>query len=241
MKATPPLNDSYEVEELMRLSTIFDEIMCDSYILYNHDVDSVLHVTKSFTQLTGISQEEADSKKNKILMKLIHPSDFKLLKMVHTRTMEIIDNFFLQESLVRISFSYNFRIKNAEGEYTHINAFFKPTYFTESGKPRISIVMIKPSHKKGHDRFVIYIVDDEKKLYFSSGLNNYVKPDKVELSEKEIEILRYISKGFNEVVIAKKLNAKIDLIKYYKKNIFKKIHVNNIQEAVYIGLFYGLI
>jgi DNA-binding NarL/FixJ family response regulator len=61
------------------------------------------------------------------------------------------------------------------------------------------------------------------------------------LSEKEKEILYFSVRGFTMKEIASRLSLSPETIKYHKKNIFRKLHVKSITEAVTCAANYSLI
>lgn len=103
----------------------------------------------------------------------------------------------------------------------HYFCVIRPIYYDDFGMPLVSVLLIKPSYKKGYDRFI--------------------SERKAELKDIEIKILDLTSKGYAEINIADKLSISINLVKYYKRNIFKKMHVESASEAVYIGLLSGIL
>lgn len=61
------------------------------------------------------------------------------------------------------------------------------------------------------------------------------------LTEKEIEILSYISKGYTNKEIAEKLVVSEFTVKNHLKSIFKKLKVSSRTQVVLVGLRSGLI
>jgi len=66
-----------------------------------------------------------------------------------------------------------------------------------------------------------------------SGLNShqFLKEKKSELTEREIEILTLISKGFTNTQISETLYISMNTVKTHIKNIFQKLEVNDRTEA----------
>ncbi len=63
----------------------------------------------------------------------------------------------------------------------------------------------------------------------SNSENNFLKL----LSERELEILRLLSKGFSYKMIAEELYISIDTVRTYVKRIYEKLHVHSVTEAVH--------
>lgn len=52
------------------------------------------------------------------------------------------------------------------------------------------------------------------------------------LSEREIEVLEYLAKGYHTKKVAALLNIAYGTVRCHQKNIYKKLHVNSLLEAV---------
>ena len=58
------------------------------------------------------------------------------------------------------------------------------------------------------------------------------KSRQYDLSEREIEVLQLLIKGYSTKMIAAELNFSFDAARYHLKNIYKKLHVNCGKEAI---------
>ena len=116
-----------------------------------------------------------------------------------------------------------------------------PVYFSEAGYPILSYVLFLPGIKYGFEKFSISVRSNDKRLYYSALSDKYVQRKNLELKDVEIEILKSTAKGYGENKIAKSLDIKLDLVRYYKKSIYKKYHVTTMAEAVFIALQDGII
>ena len=60
-----------------------------------------------------------------------------------------------------------------------------------------------------------------------------VQPEKIDdLSEREKEILGYLVKGMSYKMIADQCNISYDTVRFHMKNIYTKLHVASMTEAV---------
>ncbi|MBA3647774.1 MAG: response regulator transcription factor [Chitinophagales bacterium] len=57
-------------------------------------------------------------------------------------------------------------------------------------------------------------------------------PDAFDLTEREKEVLSHLTKGSAYKMIADKMNICYDTVHSHIKNIYKKLHVNSVSEAV---------
>lgn len=57
----------------------------------------------------------------------------------------------------------------------------------------------------------------------------------IELTPKEIEVLSYLIKGYNNPKIAKKMYVTIHTVKAHLSSIYRKFNINNRTVAAYIA------
>jgi len=231
-----------EHEEMIRLSTIFSEILGTPYALFNHKKECFIFMTKIFCDITHtwLAPDQFAAKSNQY-MGIIHPKDFDIHLRVNSKIKELISEIYSKNPFAKVFTNSIYRIRSGENKYDYANVFMRPIKSIVEGNLNLHMVFFKPAKRKGYDRFVLYFIDGEKQLYYSSLRDEFVSRENVELKKIEIEILQMISQGLREPQIAKRLEIKIDLVRYYKKSIFRKLHVSNIAEAVYIGSFYEIL
>ena len=58
------------------------------------------------------------------------------------------------------------------------------------------------------------------------------KQQKADLSEKEMEILTVLTRGYSYKMIATECQISIDTVRFHIKNIYEKLHVHSMTEAV---------
>lgn len=88
------------------------------------------------------------------------------------------------------------------------------------------------------NRFICNYVSN---TLLQSSLNKTSKSDKVKLTSTEKEILKDIASGKTTKEIASKRYISIHTVMTHRKNIFRKIEVNNIHEATKYAMRAGLI
>ncbi len=63
-------------------------------------------------------------------------------------------------------------------------------------------------------------------VYFFEGYKSFIKkPDQIELSPREYEILNWAAEGKTDPEIAVLVNLSVATVRYHWKNIFEKIEV----------------
>jgi transcriptional regulator of acetoin/glycerol metabolism len=70
---------------------------------------------------------------------------------------------------------------------------------------------------------------------------NKAKNSRVKLTEEQLKVLKLVTKGYKDIVIAKELGISINTVNYHKRNIFKKLDVRSTREAIAKAIRMGLI
>jgi Response regulator containing a CheY-like receiver domain and an HTH DNA-binding domain len=221
----------------VRVSDILSEIWSTEMSILSLSRFEMLHVTERFTQLTGITNEDIKLPHREVFTRLLHPKERSVTIKAHAKAMLFYTKLYQKEGnrpYVDALYFLKIRIKN--GDYKPYCILIHPISFTEAGYPLAGYAIFLPICGCGFEKFSIATKSCDKKLYYSSVANKYVQRKSMELKEVEIDILKLTAKGYGENKIAKLLDIKLDLVRYYKKSIYKKFYVSSMTEAVYIAL-----
>lgn len=235
-------NNPDELNELIRLTALLSEIYEQPITLTNFEDDSIIFASKRFTLMTGFESNPESLEQAFTYVDLIHPKDIDITSEINKNGKKTLANTFKEKPFAKAFMTYNIKIRQRGDEYKPMKIIVKPIAFEKDGTPKYKVATFLPIVQKGYQRFALYTESNGgKELYYSSLRRKFVEHETIELKPIEIELLRLTSRGHREVQIAKLLDIKVDLLHYYKKNIYKKYHVCNMTEAVYIALFYELI
>jgi DNA-binding CsgD family transcriptional regulator len=235
-------NHSAELNELIRLAALLSEVYELPQVISNYANDRIIYTSKRFTLMTGLELNPENVEHIFTYDDVIHPKDIKILAEINQNGKKIMTQTFKEKPFAKLFLTYNIKIKQANNEYKPMKAVLKPVYFNVDGTPKYVATTFVPVIQKGYRRFALYTESNSgNELFYSSLRKKFVTHETLELKHIEIEILKHAAKGHNSAQIAKKLDIKTDLVKYYKKNIYNKYHVSSMSEAVYIALFYELI
>lgn len=228
------------VQEVMRIISIFSEAVGMMFTVHDYSTGALTFVSRGFTELTGIRQEDVERDGLQVYRNMIHPKDLDLLGAAYKKSYELFLRKKKKDSADFV-FTSNFRVKTVEGDYKQVDNCSLPVLTDENGYPRIGANILKFSGRKGVNRFIVYYPENNLQLYYSGKLKSFVSERKISLKDIEIQILRLSADGVNERMIARRLSIKQSLVNHYKRNIFHKLFVNTMSEAVYTALISRLI
>jgi len=234
--------DADELKELIRLTDLISEIYEQPITLTNFNDDSIIYASKRFTLMTGFESNTENSVQTFTYKDIIHPKDQKITSEINQNGKKILAKTFKDKPFAKAFMTYNIKIRQTENDYKPMKVIVKPITFNADGTPKYKTATFVPIVEKGYQRFALYTESNGgNELYYSSLRRKFVEHETIELKPIEINLLSLTAKGHREVQIAKKLDIKVDLLRYYKRCVYKKYHVCNMTEAVYIALFYELI
>lgn len=223
------------LSEYQRLCEVCAEVWSANIGILSLSTMDVLYVSNHFAQTTGI-QTNTKAPSRTIFAQLLHPKEFPSIARAHLQTLNYFKKHYLHTNIApHIDAKYYLKLRMADGHYENHLAVIHPVSYSENGLPPICFILLKPENKVGAEKYSISTPDNQR-LYFSNANNKYVPKENLELKPIECRILELTAKGYGEVKIAKTLDIKLDLLRYYKKSIYKKYHVSNITEAVYTAI-----
>jgi DNA-binding NarL/FixJ family response regulator len=85
----------------------------------------------------------------------------------------------------------------------------------------------------------IYMCSEVKKLFLNKSINP-LQNDNVNLSLKELDVIKMVSKGLANKEIASKLNLSVKTVEGHKTKIYKKLGVKSLAELITFGKNKGL-
>ncbi len=238
-----PLNiETAPINEYKRLCDLFSELWSADIALLSLSTLKALYIPDKLSQLIDISNEDLSKGQSKTFTKILHPKELNIIKKAHIKTLEFYTKLYKSNSRIPyVDAKYYLKLKTKDGKFKNFSALIHPIFHSDSKFPYACFALLTPTAKLGIERFSISVHNKDKTLYYSSISDKYVQKENLELKEVENEILRLTAKGFGETKIAKELDIKLDLVRYYKKNIYKKFHVSNMSEAVFTALNNNLI
>lgn len=189
------------------------------------------YVSENPLFLCGHTGEEVTEMGYLFYFKYVVKKDLDLLLKVNEVGFEFYEKIPIEERKF-YTISYDFHLKNQEGKTFLINQKLTPLFLTEDGKiwKAICIVSLSNEHSSGNIR--IFKKGDNKVWKYDLDGDFWKSEGKIELSEREKEVLSFSMRGFTINEIAESIFVSPDTVKFHRKKLFEKLNVNNISEAV---------
>lgn len=237
------------VEKFMNINHQFHSIFHHSIpmiYLINYTTGKYLIVSKSVHMMMGYVPDDFISNGVGFTLDKYHKTDLKLFnEQIFPERLSVLKNIPVQEQPNYI-FSYNYRLKNKQGEYTNLlqrNCFIKSD---EEGNPLMSLGMVLNINHFKNENPVIQIVEKLSSNPENATETVYKKSfflnDEDRLfTAREKEVLRWTADGLTSKEIAHKLNISENTIINHRRNMQEKSNTRNVTELVSFSIRHGII
>ena len=202
------------------------------FCITNSPNQSFEYVSKNFTACTGLSREKMQEEGMNYFWSHFHKEDTKLWIQCLQDLMEFTMNHLTSEQRKKISYSWNYRIKNAQGKYVTIIQNTTPLQFDEFNKPIIGLAhytVLENGFNLDICASAKYLNDknEYETLYYKNVSNTNLLDV---ISNRERDIIRLLITKKSSQQIAESLNISKHTVDTHRRNILKKLHLTSTTE-----------
>lgn len=190
-----------------------------------------LYVSPSSLFLNGYSAFEIQQMGYNYYEKMVPENDLRLLLEINKAGFLFYYNLPVEDRL-SYTISYDFHIFNKTRKKQLINHKLTPILLNEKGQLWLALCIVSTSTKTASREISITNTENSIEYIYSRESGRWKEKEPIELSEREIEILRLSAQGCINKDIADIICVDINTVKYHKKNIFQQLNVRNINEAI---------
>lgn len=202
----------------------------DAYII-DYMNKRVLYATKGCSAYFGREVNEQSFFGIGQLDKIIVQEEVLRISTVNSKVYDFCYSLPLERRL-KLTFTQNYKIKAQNGNTVLINHRGSILSLTEKGALRLTLCVISlPTSDKVGNSY-IKMLDTGAVYEFIPSSQRFVEVKTQKLTSKADMVIKLASKGKTEVEIAKELKISINTVKYHKRQIFARLGVKNIAEAI---------
>lgn len=204
------------------------------YCITNTVYQNFEYVSKNFKACTGINREHMLKGGMDFFWSLFHPDDIQLwiksLQELMTFTMKELND----HQRKKMSYTWNYRIKNGSGTYVNVIQNTTPLQFDDQNKPIIGLAHYTVLH--GAIQMDIcasakFLNDkNEYETLFYQNVSNSNILDAISNRERDIVRLLITKKTSDE--IANALNISKHTVDTHRRNILKKLNLSSTFELI---------
>ncbi|WP_299677576.1 response regulator transcription factor [uncultured Tenacibaculum sp.] len=181
--------------------------------------------------LCGHTAEEVEKMGYAFYFKYVTEPDLDLLLKINTIGFDFYEKIPVEERK-NYTISYDFHLKNNEGKIILINQKLTPLFLTNDGKIWKALCIISLSAEQNSGNIKVYKKGDNKIFKYDLEGDFWKTTEKIKLSSRESEILRYSVRGYTINEIAEAIFVSPDTVKFHRRKLFDKLEVVNISEAI---------
>jgi len=164
----------------------------------------------------------------------MHPEDIELWLKALNDLMDFTLNEISLEERKRMSYTWNYRLKNMDGKYVNIIQNTTPLEFDVTGKPIIglahyTVLDIKIKLPITATAKFLNEQNEYETKYFNNFSQKLLNND---ISNRERDIVRLLVLNHSSKEIAEKLNISPNTVDTHRRNILKKLNISSTGELV---------
>ncbi len=224
-------NDRKQTANYLETIKAFSRTTYKSIYVIDYQKKGFEFVSENPLFLCGHTSEEVKQMGYLFYFKYVIPEDVELLLKINTIGFDFYEKIPVNERKYH-SISYDFHLKNQEGKVFLINQKLTPLFLTDDKKIWKAICLISLSNEQSSGNIRISKQGENKIFRYDLEGNFWKTEEKVELSKREQEILRYSVRGFTINEMAESMCVSPDTVKFHRRKLFEKLEVANISEAI---------
>ncbi|PRZ23305.1 LuxR C-terminal-related transcriptional regulator [Flavobacterium granuli] len=200
---------------------------------------SLSHISPSFYEIHGFDPETISF--NDILG-AIHPEDIDFVVKAEAFLTHFFSEKISREKLLSYKISYSYRARLKNGKYALFNHQAVMLSIDDHGGYGKSLnINTRIDHLSNSNTYKISLIGLNGEPSFMTLSLDEENQDLIEFSKREIDIIKLISNGLNNVEIAEKLFISPLTVKKHRNNILTKSNSKNTAQLIKNCIFQGLI
>ncbi len=232
------LLDYTVMQEHIKLLNVLSEISNSGIQVFDMNKKETIYLSSNFGKMLGYMPADYEGLNHLFFQSKIHPEEQTQLALNGIATLKIFTAFSREEKLNHKVID-EYRMLNAGNKYVRVIEQYQVLELDKAGQIWLlfSIVDISPNQES--ENFT-----RPQLLNFKTGnlisLEMPQKPE-LELSKREVEILKLVKDGFLSKEISSRLSISVHTVNTHRQRLLKKLNANNSHEAVVFASKFGLL
>ncbi len=227
--------DILQTHGYIELVKAFSRITYQSIYLIDYQAKSFEFVSDNPLFLAGLTATEVMEMGYGFYQKYVPSDDFRMLITINEAGFSFYEKIPIEERKLYV-ISYDFQIQNAHNKFILINHKLTPVFLTEEGKIWKAICIVSLSTNVSSGNVTIEKLHSNLVWELDLLIGKWNSQKKINLTEREIEILRFYHRGLTIHETSEKIFVSIDTVKFHRRKLFEKLGVSNMNEALVYAL-----
>lgn len=232
--------DYKKIESLVSFAEAFARSTYQCVYVIDFFKKDFLYISENMAHLLGKSIEKIKKLGyNRLYIDYVPEKDRQMILEINKKGFELYKSIPTDERM-DYSVTYDFHIKNDKVQRL-ITHTLTPILLTKEGYVWLALCTFSLSARKTSGHIIIKRTNKNKYYEYSLDQHKWEYKEIPPLSSTEKTILILSAQGYIMSEIAEQLFKSIDTIKAYKRNLFAKLKVNNITEALSLAINYKML
>ena len=212
------------------------EVTHSIVLVFDCYTNKFVFVSDNIPKLYGLDSRRLFIHGHQPVIEVIHPDDIDYGLLVRKKIYSILRSFSKEEKR-NYKAIHEMRIRNMRGEYIRIIEQEQVLELDKSGNIwlMLSVIDVDASHESEIIKSHLYNFKTGEQIFIDLS-DTLDEP----LTNRELEVLRFMKKGLLSKEIAEALKVSINTVNSHRQNILQKLKANNSIEAVNFAQRLGL-
>ncbi|MCX6317269.1 MAG: helix-turn-helix transcriptional regulator [Bacteroidetes bacterium] len=238
---SPPTNSDYQmVDCYLQAADAFARTIRQSVFIIDFHQKGFLYVSDDPLFLCGEKSRNVRKMGFDFYKKQVPASDLWMIQQIN----EASYDFYIKQSPdVRLNntLSFDYHLKQPTGRLVLVNQKVTPLVLDRYNNIWLALCLVTHSPNKGAGNICITQKGNNKTFVLDLSAKEWVTYKRVKLTGQELSIITLATRGFKIDQIALELHISEATVKFHKGNIFKKLQVKNMAEAISSAINMNLI
>jgi len=200
-----------------------------------------LYISSHPLFLCGHTPEEIQKMGFSYYEKIIEPNDMRTIMVSNEIGFRFFNTQLPLDWRRNCYLAVDFRILQDDGSYIMVTQTMVPFQLSNENKLISTLCFVSPSLSPTAGNAVIQNLSEPMQYRFNPETRRFYLRYQDELTPREKEVLLRSGQGEPNSTIGEELNISVSTVKQHKRNIFRKLDVTNISEAIYYARYNRLI
>ncbi len=240
LKFPPTVENQKEVELYLRVVDAFALSTHQCVYIIDYYKKGFLYVSNSPLFLCGYSATEVLKFGYDFYEKCVPPDELAMLLEINEAGFQFYNQIPKQDRL-DYTISYDFHLIQPNKRLTLINHKLTPLVLDKEHNIWLALCVITHSSSSKAGNINIIKRGENKLFQYDRSIKEWVVQKVIKLSSHQKQILALSKQGFSMNEIAHELKVSEPTVKFHRHNIFKKLQVKNITEALSFATNHNLL
>ncbi|WP_027385839.1 response regulator transcription factor [Chryseobacterium gregarium] len=224
------IEEEVQLNNYLQVTEAFSRVSYMSVYIIDYQNRNFEYVSDNPLFLCGHSAEEVKMMGYNFYFKYVQKNDLDLLLKINQAGFDFYERIPVSERKL-YTISYDFHLLNKDKAIL-INHKLTPIFLTGTGKIWKAMCIVSLSTHTESGNITVFKQGTNEFWSYHIKEDIWKNEQKVKLTERELDVLRYYAQGYTINEIAEKIFVSPDTIKFHRRKLFDKMHVNNISEAL---------